>query len=65
MVNIPRYWHGEQRCKDARTIELKKFEDYDAYEEILDQGQSKLGTNWVHVEKNKGWTANGKSKIDD
>ena len=53
------------KSKDAKTIELKKFEDYDAYEEILDQGQSKLGTNWVSVEKNKGWTGNCKSKIDD
>ena len=37
VVNIPRYPHCEQRCKDAKTIELQKFEDYDAYEELSDQ----------------------------
>ena len=52
-VNIPRYRHGVQRCKDAKMDELNKFEVFYAYEQVSDQGQQRLGTNWVLVEKIK------------
>ena len=41
VVNIPRYRHGEQRCKDAKMEELNKFEMFDVYEEVSDQGQTR------------------------
>ena len=53
VVNIPRYRHGEQRCMDAKQIELEKFEKFEAYEEVPDVGQKRLGTNWVLSEKIK------------
>ena len=33
--------------------ELNKFEVFYAYEQVSDQGQQRLGTNWVLVEKIK------------
>ena len=59
VVNIPRYRHGEQSCVEAKQVELEKFDEFDAYEEIKDEGQDRLGTNWVLVEKIK----NGKNII--
>ena len=53
MVIIPRYRHSEKGCKEAKKIELEKFETFDAFEEVPDKGQDKLGTNWVLVEKIK------------
>ena len=53
VVVIPRYLHAEQRCKDAKEVELGKYDVYDVYEEVKDEGQKKVGTNWVLTEKIK------------
>ena len=37
----------------AKTVELDKFDKFEAYEEVPDIGQKRLGTNWVLVEKIK------------
>ena len=51
VVEIPRYRHHESICKDAKEIELLKWDEYKVYEEVEDKGQTRLGTNWVLVEK--------------
>ena len=50
-VNIPRYLHNEERCKVAKEQELQKFDHFQVYSEVRDEGQKKLGTNWVLTEK--------------
>ena len=34
-------------------MELERFDEFDAYEEIADEGQKTLGTSWVLTEKVK------------
>jgi CxxC motif-containing protein len=52
-VNLPRFRHKERRCVEAKEVELDKFDEFEAYEEVGDIGQKALGTNWVLVEKVK------------
>ena len=52
-VNVPRYWHGEKKCLEAKLVELERFDEFDAYEEVADEGQKTLGTSWVLTEKIK------------
>ena len=51
VVNIPRYRHSEEACKQAKEKELASWEEYEVYEEVEDVGQVRLGTNWVLTEK--------------
>ena len=50
-VNIPRYLQNEKRCREAKEEELQKFLDFEVYSECIDEGQPRLGTNWVLTEK--------------
>ena len=51
VVQIPRYRHHENCCKTAKEKELNSWDDYMVYEEVVDKGQERLGTNWVLTEK--------------
>lgn len=51
VVGIPRYRHSEQACIDAKDKEFKSWDEYSVYKEVEDNGQIKLGTNWVLTEK--------------
>ena len=51
VVNIPRYRHNEEACKQAKDKELAAWDRYEVYEEVEDVGQVRLGTNWVLTEK--------------
>ena len=51
ITTIPRYLHAEKRCRDAKARELRSWDDFQVYEEVEDEGQFKLGTNWVLTEK--------------
>ena len=51
VMTLPRHLHNEKRCKDAKQKELTSWDDFDVYEEIQDEGQPRLGTNWVLTEK--------------
>ena len=51
VVNIPRYRHCEEACKQAKEKELASWDEYEVYEEVEDIGQVRLGTNWVLTEK--------------
>ena len=52
-VNIPRHLHGDKECREAKEVELSRFDEFNAYEEVPDEGQECLGTNWVLTEKVK------------
>ena len=45
--------HGEAQCQEAKEEELSRFDEFDVYEEVEDEGQITLGTNWVLTEKIK------------
>ena len=53
VVIVPRFRHGEVKCKEAKEEELSRFDEFDVYEEVEDEGQTTLGTNWVLTEKVK------------
>ena len=52
-VNIPRWRHFDKRCIEAKKKELEMFDKYDVYDEVKDEGQTKLGTMWLLTEKIK------------
>ena len=52
-MNLPRCGHGEPKCREEKEVELERFDEYDAYEVVKDEGQKTLGTNWVITEKVK------------
>ena len=62
-TNVPRYRHSEKQCILAKEEELKKFDDFQVYVEVPDQGQRRLGTNWVIVEKNKDGLQSVKARL--
>ena len=51
ITSIPRYRHQEEGCKAAKEKELDLWDRYQVYEEVKDEGQIKLGTNWVLTDK--------------
>ena len=51
VVTIPRYRHHEYQCKVAKEKELSQWDEFKVYEEVRDDGQYKLNTNWVLTEK--------------
>ena len=51
VVIIPRYMHYQPDCVQAKEKELQNWEDFGVYEEVLDDGQKTLSTNWVLVRK--------------
>ena len=59
ITTIPRYRHQEEGCKTAKQKELDLWDKYQVYEEVKDEGQPRLGTNWVLTDK----IVNGKGTI--
>ena len=53
MVIIPRHLHYQPDCILAKEKELQNWEDFCVYEEVQDEGQKTLSTNWVLVKKKK------------
>ena len=53
IMTIPRHLHNERRCQDAKQKELQAWDEFEVYEEVENEGQVKLGTNWVLTEKLK------------
>ena len=51
VVQIPRYRHHEKACKDAKLKEIASWDDFEVYEEAVDDGQTRLDTHWVLTEK--------------
>ena len=52
-VNVPYWRYHEKECRKAIKEELEKFDSYDVYEEVPDDGQKALGCRFVLTEKFK------------
>ena len=63
VVCIPRYRHQEEVCKQAKEKELNSWDHYQVYEEVQDDGQKRLGTNWVLTEKIVNGTRTVKARL--
>ena len=53
MVNVPFWRFHEKDCVEAKRKELEKFDEFDVYDEVVDEGQKTLGCRWVLTEKFK------------
>ena len=62
-VGIPRYRHNEKSCREAKDRELDAWDRYEVYEEVADNGQTRLGTNWVLKEKVIGKERSVKARL--
>ena len=51
VMTIPRYLHNDKRCRAAKEKELTSWDTFDVYREVADEGQPRIGTNWVLTEK--------------
>ena len=40
----------EEEIKNAKTMELQKWKDFDVYEEVEDEGQKAISVHWVFTE---------------
>ena len=52
-VNIPFWRFHERECVMAKRTELEKFDEFDVYDEVVDEGQKTIGCRWVLTEKFK------------
>ena len=52
VVVIHRCRHNEQKSRDAKVKEFKKWDDFKVYEELEFEGQDIIGTTWMPIEKN-------------
>ena len=51
IVLIPKSRHGEERCMQAKQIELDKLKSFGTYEMVPDVGQVRISTTWVIWDK--------------
>ena len=51
VVQIPRYLHHERKCLEAKKKELDCWDEFQVYQEVPDEGQQTIGTNWILTEK--------------
>ena len=64
VVTLPRSLHFEPKVIKAKHEELKKFQDFDAYEIVEAPSNDKiLGTNWVVTEKEKDGESFTKARL--
>ena len=54
VVSIPRHLHNEPECIKAKERELRNWEQFEVFEEVEDNGQFLINTNWVLVRKESG-----------
>lgn len=54
VVVIPRHLHNEEECIRAKERELLNWENFEVFEEVPDEGQRTLNTNWVLTKKMVG-----------
>lgn len=54
VVSIPRHMHHDSECVEAKEKELKNWDQFGAYQEVPDEGQPRINTNWVLVRKGTG-----------
>ena len=54
VVEIPRKYHDHPDVIESKKVELQRWKDYDAFEEVDIDGQHVISTRWVVVEKDGG-----------
>ena len=52
-VMMPREMKDSPECLAAKEVELQKLKDFDTYQEVKDDGQSRITTTWVLTMKGK------------
>ena len=50
-VTVPNSEHNNPECCEAKQQELDRLQQFDVYEEVVDEGQSCISTRWVVVRK--------------
>ena len=50
-VSIPKNEQNNEACLEAKKEELNRLQQFDVYEEVIDQGQQCISTRWVLVKK--------------
>lgn len=53
VVEVPKSRHNEAEVINAKEKELDNFQYYEAFEEVKDTGQEKIGSRWVITEKER------------
>ena len=53
VVLIPRHLHNSENCFEAKRKEIENLKCHNVFEEVPDQGQKTIGTNWILAEKVK------------
>ena len=43
-VNIPWHSHRDPKCRQAKLVELERFDEFESYEEVPDIGQNTCGS---------------------
>ena len=52
-IELPVSEHWRPEVKAAKRVEIKNLQDYETFEEVIDEGQETLGSRWVITEKEK------------
>ena len=50
-VELPVSEHWRPEVKVAKKAKVKNLQDYETFEEVKDEGQTKVGSHWVITEK--------------
>ena len=53
VVEVPVKEHHKMEVVDAKMKEVQNLKDYETFEEILDEGQDRVGSRWVITRKEK------------
>ena len=64
-VELPVSKHGTPEVKEAKMAEVSNLLDYEVFEEVKDEGQETIGSQWVVTEKEKhdGQKQNYKARL--
>ena len=52
-TELPASKHSMSEVKAAKMNEIRNLKDYDTFEEVPDEGQERIGSQWVVTEKEK------------
>ena len=52
-IELPASQHGRPEVKADKMNEIRNLKDYDTFEEVQDEGQERIGSQWVVTEKEK------------
>ena len=53
-MEIPKKFHDHPEVLSAKSLELARWKEFDAYEEVAIEDQHVISTRWVVTEKEDG-----------